>query len=62
MFKYLTFGSCVVLVNGFAQEAETCEGFNELTGDSFPFCDDGFICEVSGQITIPGAGYWCVPE
>ena len=38
-----------------AQEGETCEGFNEITGEPFPSCAEGLVCEDSGNFGIPGA-------
>ena len=38
---------------------EICGGFNEFTGESFPDCEDGLVCESAGGFSIPGAGNVC---
>ena len=38
---------------------EICGGFNEFTGESFPDCEDGLVCESAGFFSIPGAGNIC---
>jgi len=44
----------------YAKVGETCEGYDENTGMSFPFCGPGMKCEYTSDITIPGAGKECV--
>ena len=39
---------------------EICGGFNEFTGEPFPDCEDGLVCESSGLFSIGGsAGNIC---
>ena len=44
-----------------AQAGETCEGFNEKTGEPFPSCDRGLECKQTCEFSIPGACNTCVP-
>ena len=43
----------------FAGLGEVCGGFNELTGEPFPRCERGLVCEDGGFFSIPGAGNIC---
>lgn len=45
-----------------AQAGETCEGFNESTGQPFPSCDAGLVCEATCTTSVPGACNSCVPQ
>ena len=44
----------------FAGLGETCEGFDESTGSTFPSCEKGLECRDSGRFTIKGAEKICV--
>ena len=46
----------------FAQEGENCGGFDETTGMPFPDCAEGFVCETTAEVSIPGSGNTCVEE
>ena len=43
----------------FAGLGEVCGGFNEFTGEPFPRCEKGLVCEDGGFFSIPGAGNVC---
>ena len=49
---------------GTAQEGETCEGFDERTGEPFPYCAAGLDCKrgEGDEVTIPGADKKCVEK
>lgn len=46
----------------FAGLGETCEGFNESTGQPYPDCQPELVCKdkSSERISLPGAGKKCV--
>merc|ERR1711920_919309 len=43
-----------------ARLGETCGGFDERTGEQFPDCVEGLVCETTGEASIPGAGSRCI--
>merc|ERR1712061_625812 len=43
-----------------ARLGETCGGFDERTGESFPDCAEGLVCTRTAELSIPGAGSRCV--
>ena len=46
-------------VPAFSGLGEICGGFNEFTGEPFPRCERGLVCEDGGFFSIPGAGNIC---
>jgi len=44
----------------YAFEGETCNGFDEMTGNPFPKCAEGFMCLPRHGVSIPGAERHCV--
>ena len=47
---------------GTAQEGETCEGFNESTGEPYPECAKDLQCMQTTEMTLPGMGNKCVAK
>ena len=45
---------------GTAEEGETCEGFDETTGEPFPYCAADLECKRGNEMSIPGADKKCV--
>ena len=56
----VNYGIRTVDSNRLAGVGETCEGFDESTGEPFPSCEAGLVCEDAGMVSIPGAGNVCV--
>ena len=44
----------------YAEEGESCEGFDERAGEPFPSCANGLVGKHTAENSIPGAGNTCV--